>query len=66
MPFKMEANTEIEEIFCGSQVRFYNQPIGVIFAESSQLANQVSKLVKISYSQNGTLLLLPLIVEFLF
>lgn len=54
MPLKMEPSTEIEEIFCGSRVRFHNQPIGVIVAESSQIANRASDHVKVSYQQSGT------------
>ncbi|XP_070499175.1 uncharacterized protein [Chironomus tepperi] len=52
MPLKMEPSTEIEEIFCATQIRFHNQPIGVIVAESSQLANRASELVKVSYQQS--------------
>lgn len=53
MPIKMGPDTEIEEIFCSSQIRFHNQPIGVIIAESSQIANQAAELVKVIYQQTG-------------
>jgi CO/xanthine dehydrogenase Mo-binding subunit len=53
MPLKMEPGIEIEEIFCGSRVRFYDQPIGVIVAESSQIANRAAEHVKVSYQQRG-------------
>jgi xanthine dehydrogenase/oxidase len=46
-------NSEMEEIFCQSQVRFYNQPVGIIIAKSFELANQVSELVKIIFQENG-------------
>ncbi|KAL7051324.1 hypothetical protein ACKWTF_004429 [Chironomus riparius] len=51
MPIKMDPSTEIEEIFCASQIRFHHQPIGVIVAESSQIANRSSELVKVFYQQ---------------
>ena len=61
MPIKMDPSTEIEEIFCGSQIRFHNQPIGVIVAESSQIANRASELVKVSFQQRGMSNLLNLL-----
>lgn len=53
MPTKIEPAGDTEEIFCSSIVRFYNQPIGLIVAETIELANQASKSVKIDYHATG-------------
>lgn len=49
--------SEPEEIFCSSKVLFYNQPVGIIVADSFELAQYAAKLVVISYAENGKFLI---------
>ena len=49
--------SEPEEIFCASKVLFYNQPVGIIVADSFELAQYAAKLVVISYAENGKFLI---------
>ncbi|XP_052859784.1 uncharacterized protein LOC128267033 [Anopheles cruzii] len=42
---------DVEEVFCSGRVLFHGQPVGVIVAENSPLANRVAKLVKILYER---------------
>ncbi|KAM3961487.1 LOW QUALITY PROTEIN: uncharacterized protein ACR2FA_004382 [Aphomia sociella] len=39
-----------EEVLCSETVKHYNQPIGIIVAETRQIAERVAKLVKINYN----------------
>ena len=52
MPMKMMPGTEEEEIFASSIVRFHHQPVGVIVAESLELANEAAEHVTITYKEN--------------
>lgn len=45
-------NVEHEEIFC-NEVMFYGQPLGLIAADSLNVANQAAKLVKVEYEKTG-------------
>ncbi|XP_012545633.1 LOW QUALITY PROTEIN: uncharacterized protein LOC101738607 [Bombyx mori] len=39
-----------EEVFCSSKVEYFNQPIGMIVAETQQIADRAAKLVKAKYA----------------
>ncbi|KAL0829108.1 hypothetical protein ABMA28_003962 [Loxostege sticticalis] len=38
-----------EEVFCSKTVKYYNQPIGIIVAESTTIADRAAKRVKVTY-----------------
>nr|XP_034833029.1 indole-3-acetaldehyde oxidase-like [Maniola hyperantus] len=39
-----------EEILCSGNVLYYNQPIGIVVAESNYIANRAALMVKVEYS----------------
>ncbi|XP_063618136.1 xanthine dehydrogenase/oxidase-like [Cydia splendana] len=41
-----------EEIFCGGQIKYYDQPIGVIVADTDKLANRAALLVHVKYKKD--------------
>ena len=38
-----------EEILCNGEVRYYNQPLGIIVADAYHVANRAALLVKVTY-----------------
>ncbi|XP_075144825.1 uncharacterized protein LOC142219934 [Haematobia irritans] len=49
---------EVEELFASKTVRYYDQPLGMIVALSSDIANRAASKVKVIYS-NGAELIMP-------
>lgn len=49
MPKKQMLVFEPEEIFCSSDVKFFNQPVGLILAETMELAYRAAELVDTTY-----------------
>lgn len=47
---------EMEEIFCAAQVKYYDQPLGMIVATTSDIALQASTKVKVMYSQPSSVI----------
>ncbi|XP_053958030.1 uncharacterized protein LOC128863105 [Anastrepha ludens] len=45
---------DVEEIFCSGTVKYYNQPLGVVVAISSDIANRAAAKVKVIYSNRPT------------
>ncbi|XP_039443074.1 xanthine dehydrogenase/oxidase-like [Culex pipiens pallens] len=43
--------TEVEEIFCSGEILFHSHPVGLILAETFELAQKAAKLVRISYEK---------------
>ncbi|XP_067618626.1 uncharacterized protein [Eurosta solidaginis] len=49
---------DVEEIFCSGIVKHYNQPLGVVVALTSDIANRAAPKVKVTYS-SGSRIILP-------
>lgn len=49
MPAKAMLVFEPEEILCSSEVRFFEQPVGIILAETNEIAQKAAKLVDVEY-----------------
>uniref|UniRef100_A0A0A1WXK0 Aldehyde oxidase 2 n=1 Tax=Zeugodacus cucurbitae TaxID=28588 RepID=A0A0A1WXK0_ZEUCU len=43
---------EFEEIFCTDIVKYYGQPIGVLVAQTNDIANRIASKVKVTYSSS--------------
>lgn len=39
-----------EEVFCSDEVKYYNQPLGLVVAKSTEIAERAAKLVKVNYN----------------
>lgn len=50
MPVGTAIFTADEEILCSGKVKYYNQPLGIVVAESQYIAEKASKMVKVTYS----------------
>lgn len=44
---------EPEEIFCSSKVKFHSQVLGIVIANSIELAQKAAKRIKVFYDENG-------------
>lgn len=53
-----------EELFLTGEVKFYNQPVGMVVAESNSLAHKAAKLVKLTY-EGGDREILPTLKDVL-
>ncbi len=49
----MWPGTEPELIFADGEVLFYYQPVGLIVAESFEIANHAADFVEVTYKSNG-------------
>lgn len=49
---KQEGSTANEELFADEIVKFYDQPLGIVVADSEKLANRASLLVRVKYKKN--------------
>lgn len=52
-PPEMEPGAEAELIFAETEVLFHNQPIGIILAETMEIANYASNFVEVTYKHQG-------------
>ncbi|XP_075153164.1 uncharacterized protein LOC142226822 [Haematobia irritans] len=50
---------QLEEIFTGGLVRFYDQPLGVIVAESKAIAEKATNKVTVLYSSGDSSIIMP-------
>ncbi|ETN61206.1 aldehyde oxidase [Anopheles darlingi] len=62
MPLEIGAR-EVEEIFCSGQVNFVGQIVGLVCAESFELANRAARLVRIEYKRTSNRLVLPTVQD---
>ncbi|XP_013165309.1 PREDICTED: xanthine dehydrogenase/oxidase-like [Papilio xuthus] len=49
VPLNIESGLVPEEILCERDVKYYNQPIGIIIAETEKIANRAALIVKAKY-----------------
>lgn len=53
MAFKTMPGTEVEEVFASSEVLFHSQPVGVLVADTMEIAIHAAEFVEISYKSQG-------------
>lgn len=51
---------EVEEIFCDGAVKYHGQPVGIILADTFELASYGAGLVKVHYRKSGMFLMVTL------
>ncbi|EAT42288.1 AAEL006163-PA [Aedes aegypti] len=44
---------EVEEILCSGKVLYYGQPVGIVVAETSEIAYKAAKLVEVTYEKGS-------------
>ncbi|XP_035913600.1 xanthine dehydrogenase-like [Anopheles stephensi] len=62
MPLEM-GFAEVEEIFCSGEVQFAGQVVGLICAESFELANRAAAMVRVDYKRAGNRIILPTVQD---
>uniref|UniRef100_A0A182JVL3 Indole-3-acetaldehyde oxidase n=1 Tax=Anopheles christyi TaxID=43041 RepID=A0A182JVL3_9DIPT len=62
MPLEM-GFPEVEEIFCSGEVQFAGQVVGMICADSFELANYAVRKVRIEYKPAGNKIILPTVQD---
>lgn len=48
---KNNNNKTQEEVFCSGTVQFYAQPIGIVVAETRELAEKAADLVRVTFTK---------------
>ncbi|XP_039453634.1 uncharacterized protein LOC120432483 [Culex pipiens pallens] len=56
---------EVEEIFCSGEVGYHGQPVGMVLAESFELANRAAALVDICYERTSRRPVYPTVMDIL-
>lgn len=53
MPLCFGFNYKVEEVLCSEKLLYHGQPVGIIVADTFELAYQAAELVKIDYENSG-------------
>ncbi|XP_052860957.1 xanthine dehydrogenase/oxidase-like [Anopheles cruzii] len=62
MPLEMGAR-EVDEIFCSGQVQFVGQVVGIVCAESFELANRAAQCVRVEYRKTSNRPVMPTVQD---